>query len=162
MLLDKSKCYDFFQGTVVNKMRMHQTRSIKDVIFYSIKFKRLNKILGQIQLLKRMGSSLFSCRGNPTYVKLALEEISIQKQLFVFNIEFVGEAIIPKTLTQNNLPQSFQFYNPTLSLIEELCQDHKKTQFAARNLQLLNQVRKDSDVLQNISNFIQTQSQSEK
>ena len=43
LIMDKSKCNDIFQGTVVQGMNMYQTRTIKDVMFYSIETKKLIK-----------------------------------------------------------------------------------------------------------------------
>lgn len=77
--MDKTKCYDIFQRTKVQKMRMYHTRSIKDVMFYSTEMKKLDKKLKRIQVVKRMGYKILSSYGNPTYIQLALQEIKLVK-----------------------------------------------------------------------------------
>lgn len=51
-ILDKTKCYDIFQGTKVKNMPMYHRRTIKDVMFYSVNMKKLNKKLRRIQVVK--------------------------------------------------------------------------------------------------------------
>lgn len=44
-ILDKTKCYDIFQGTKIKNMPMYHKRTIKDVMFYGVQIKKLNKKL---------------------------------------------------------------------------------------------------------------------
>lgn len=60
-------------------MRMYHPRSIKDVMFYSIEMKKLEKKLKRIQLVKKMGYKVLSGYDNPTYIQLALQEIKLVK-----------------------------------------------------------------------------------
>ena len=96
---------------------------------------------------------------NPIFIQLALEEIQIQKQLFVYSIELGEEAIIPPALDQRDLAQSYRFYNPVLSIVEELCQDHKKNLFIERNNQLLKQANTEIDLLQKIIKLFKSSKQ---
>ena len=51
-ILDKTKCYDIFQGTKIKSMPMYHKRTIKDVMFYGVQIKKLNKKLRRIQIVK--------------------------------------------------------------------------------------------------------------
>ena len=141
---------------------MYETRTIRDVMFYSIQFKKLMRELGQIQLVKQLGLSVLSGYDNPIFIQLAIREINLQKQLFVYSIELGGETIVPKCLDQKNLPQSYKFYNPVLSIIEELCQDHKRNLYVERNKQMMQQVNMVNDVMTNVFRFMKPQSYREK
>lgn len=47
-ITDKGKCYDIFQSTSVDKVRMYQRRTVQDVIFYSINLKKIKTKLKRI------------------------------------------------------------------------------------------------------------------
>lgn len=70
---------------------------------------------------------------NTTYLKLTLKEIKVQKQLFVFSVELGDESIVPTCLNQKDLPLSYKYYSPVISIIEELCQDNKRNLYIDRN-----------------------------
>lgn len=60
---------------------------------------------------------------NLSYIQLTLREIALVKQLFVYAVELGDEAFIPRQLNQKELPQCYTFYNPILSIIQEMCSD---------------------------------------
>lgn len=143
LICDKSKCYDIFQATKVNNLRMYQKRTIKDVMFYSIEMKKKEKMMKNIQLLKRIGYKILSGYGNLAYVHLSLEEIKLSRELFIFQVELGDEAAIPHQLNQLDLGQSYTFYNPILSMVEAYCSDHKRQLFNTRQEQLIRLVHED-------------------
>ena len=144
--MDKSKCYDIFQGTIVKDMKMYQSRTIKDVLFYSIATKSLTKKLNSIRLLKNMVVKVIACFDCPIYILLSLEEIRKEKKLLVYRVELGEDAVVPRCINQSDLPQSYQFYNPILRIIENNCQDHRKNLFIERNDQLLKQAHIQKDI----------------
>lgn len=96
IIMDKSKCYDIFQTTKVGNVRMYsQKRTIKDIIFYSMEIKQMEKKIKNIQLIRKMCPKLLTGYKNLTYIKLTLKEIQLAKKLFVHNIELGDEVIIP-------------------------------------------------------------------
>lgn len=118
VIMDKSKCYDIFQKTKVNDMRMYsQERTIKDIISYSMEIKNKERLLKNIQLLKRLCPNILNGYNNLAFITMTLREIKLAKQLFVHNVELGDEAYIPHYLNQNDLGQCYRFYNPTLSII---------------------------------------------
>ena len=56
-------------------MQMYQTRTIKDVMFYSIHTKKLSKKINQIRLTKNMARRVLSQFDSPLYMMLCLDEI---------------------------------------------------------------------------------------
>ena len=128
-------------------------------MFYSIKTKQLLKKLDQIQLFKNIARRVISCFDCPIYIMLVLEEISSIKQLFIYQVELGEEAIVPKCLSQIDLPQSYRFYNPTLRIIEGEFQDHRRNLFIERNQQLLKQANVETDFMTQISKLFRSKSQ---
>ena len=61
------------------------------------------------------------------HIKILLESISIVRKIFIMNFEETGvEMLIPSELCQDQLPQSFRFYDPILRLIQEHCSQATK------------------------------------
>ena len=159
MITDKSKCCDIFAETIVDGVSMYQERQIKEKMFYSMQFKKMTKKLQQIQLFKKIAIKLVSCYDCPIYIMLTLEESKINKQLFVYQVEQGDEAIVPKCLAMGDLPQSYQFYNPILRIIESLIQNQKKVQFVERNDQLFKQAYMEQDFISKFGTLFRTRDQ---
>lgn len=124
---------------------MYQKRTIKDVMYYSIEIKKRDQQMKNIKLLKRIGYKLLSGYGNLSFIELTLKEIKIAKQLFLFQVELGEEAVIPHQLNQRSLGQSYQFYNPVLSIIEKQCSDQKRQLFNKGQEQLARLAQDDKD-----------------
>lgn len=78
--MDKSKCYDIFQKTKVNEMRMYtQKRTIKDIIIYSVEIKNKERELKNIQVLKKLCPNIINGYNNLTFIGLTLREIKLAK-----------------------------------------------------------------------------------
>lgn len=120
-----------------------QKRTIKDIINYSIEIKCKERELQNIRLMKSMFCKILNGYNNLAYLRLTLKEIQISKQLFVFNVELGDEAFIPKHLNAKDLGQCYRFYNPVLSIIQEMCSDNKKNLYIERNTQLLRMAHED-------------------
>ena len=54
-------------------------------------------------------------------------------------------------LDQKDLGQCYKFYDPILSIIEEMCSDHKKNLFIQRNVQLLRMSHEDMNIMSKIA-----------
>ena len=143
-IMDKTKCYDIFQKTRVNEMKMYtQDRTIKDVISYSMELKSREKELRNIKLMTSLCPNLMISYNNLTGIKLTLKKINLIKQLFIYKVELGDEVFIPNMLNQKDLGQCFTFYNPILSIIQDQCSDHKKNFYFERNKLLLRMANED-------------------
>ena len=79
-ILDKSKCYDIFQKTKVNGMKMYtQKRTIKDVIQFSIEIKNKERNLKKIQIFKKLCPYMLNGYNNLGFIQLTLREIKLTK-----------------------------------------------------------------------------------
>lgn len=68
----------------------------------------------------------------------------------MYNVELGDEAFIPPQLNQKDLGQCYRFYNPILSIIQEMCSDHKKNLYIERNTQLLKMAHEDMQLFKKI------------
>ena len=149
--MDKSKCYDIFQRTRVNDMRMYsQERTIKDIISYSMDMKNKERMIKNIQLLKKLCPNILNGYNNLAFITLTLREIKLAKQIFVHNVELGDEAYIPCQLNQKDLSLCYTFYNPILSIVQDLCSDHKKNLYIERNTQLLRMAQGDMQLTKRV------------
>lgn len=53
-----------------------------------------------------------------TLIEILIDEIKIAKNLFLLNLAQGEELLIPRELSQNNMPMSYRFYDPILSMIQ--------------------------------------------
>ena len=58
-----------------------------------------------------------------------LKRIELEKAEFVSLIEDGEQVFIPKDLSQDQLPQSFRYYDPILVIVQELIRPSKKENF---------------------------------
>ena len=80
IIMDKSKCYDIFQKTKVNGIKMYtQKRTIKDIINQSIEIKNKERDLKNIQLLKKLCPNIINGYNNLTFIRLTLKELHLTK-----------------------------------------------------------------------------------
>ena len=54
-------------------------------------------------------------------------------------------------LDQKDLGQCYKFYDPILSIIEEMCSDHKKNLYIQRNVQLLRLAHEDMNIMSKVA-----------
>lgn len=152
-ITDKTKVYDIFQQTRVGDMRMYsQDRTLKDIISYSMELKSKENTLKGIQLLKNLCPNLMKGYCNLVYIEMMTRQIKLVKQLFVFKVELGEEAYIPALLNQKDLGQSFKYYNPILSIIQDNCSDHKKNLYFERNKLLLRLANEDAKLMDKVRN----------
>lgn len=93
--------------------------------------------LNNLKLMKKMGLSILSGYNNTCFINIVLYEIHMTKKLFVAQVELGEEVVVPHILQQKNLCQNFRFYDPILSIIDELCSDAKRNLFFQREQQLI-------------------------
>ena len=110
-------------------MKMYQDRTIRDMIHQGTEIYKKMYMIKNIQLIKRIGHKVISGYENTTYISATLEEIRLAKELFVNQIELGEETNVPGQLNQRDLGQCYRFYNPIMSIIEELCSEPKKQLF---------------------------------
>ena len=82
-------------------------------------------ILNIVTSLKAVSGILF--------IEAILKRISLLREVFLLNIEIGLETVIPTELSQQNLPASFRFYDPILSIVKENISDEKREIFHVRN-----------------------------
>lgn len=51
------------------------------------------------------------------YLHSLIKREELVKQLFIMDVEEGGEILIPRELSQDQLPQSFRYYDPILNII---------------------------------------------
>lgn len=81
---------------------------------------RLDTEIKIINYIKTIGLS------GHLYVFAHLKLIRLWKQLLVLEITQGRETTIPKALLQNKLPQSMQFYDPLLCILESMIDENVK------------------------------------
>ena len=52
------------------------------------------------------------------YLKAILKKIELARDLLVLDVETGQEAMIPKLLSQDWLPQSFRYYDAVLKMVQ--------------------------------------------
>lgn len=63
------------------------------------------------------------------FIKALLMKIELKKRRFVLEIEQGGVTQIPIELSNNDFPISFQYYNPTLQIIDSMMTDNSRQSF---------------------------------
>ena len=76
-----------------------------------------------------------------------LKKIKLTKDLFQLDIEDGLEIFIPKDLSQDQLPYSFRFYDPILSLINENLSSNRREFFNLRK-QVAYMIHRENDYKQ--------------
>lgn len=71
-----------------------------------------------MRILKNLKA--FSGHGRCMYIKIVLKEIELIKKIFILDIEQGEEVALPIDLNYSKLPLSYQFYDPTLNMIEAM------------------------------------------
>ena len=78
-ITDKSKCYDIFQKTKVNKYQMYPVRHQLDFQKYVNDTKKTLRLLQKVQVVKGLAHGLFAGYGNMIYIRMTLREIDLTK-----------------------------------------------------------------------------------
>lgn len=81
--------------------------------YFAYKFDKTRKemVYNRLELITKM-----TMVQGPQYIVAVLERIKMSKQLFVLELEQGREVLIPKVLSQVNLPQSFRYYDPIIRI----------------------------------------------
>ena len=137
---------------------MYQTRTIKEIVSLSIELRNYERKLKNIKLIKALARNLLSGFDNLLYIKLTLMEIELTKKLFVFEVEMGDTTVIPNKLSHSNFGQSFSFYDPILSIIQDQCSDHKRLIFMLRNQHLLHMAVEENRLWDKIKKKFMTKS----
>ena len=69
------------------------------------------------------------------FIKFNLKKIELAKEIFVRAVEQGSEVLIPKELSQDNLPGSMRFYDPILILLQDFMSiDQKEFFYTSQNI----------------------------
>ena len=121
---DKSKCVDMFVKLQLDGNHVYDQQPQIDLIEFKSKKLKLEKIINKIKFIKG-----FNILKGEMYNFLLLRLIEVQKELFVLDVEQGNEIFIPKSLSLDQYPKSFQFYDPLQHIIWENISKHKKQKF---------------------------------
>ena len=67
------------------------------------------------------------------YVQVALKRIERSKEMFALEIEEGTEVRIPALLSHDELPLSFQYYDPVIKLVQAHISAQKREFYSAKN-----------------------------
>lgn len=100
---------------------MYEQRSYRVLIKYKYNKKVIENKLNKIKFMLGVGelTDIF-------YLKAVLLKKSLIKQQFVLDLEHNQEVFIPHTLTCDNYPYSFRYYDPIISITNRLIDSKSK------------------------------------
>ena len=70
------------------------------------------------------------------YLKLVLRRIETNKNIFALKMDLGLEALIPKELSQDNLPLTFRFYDPLFQILYQQMSAYKRSFYLNNERQL--------------------------
>lgn len=91
---------------------MYDNRSTKAKFHYKVIRKIIEKQLIKVRFMLAVGGLI-----DIFYIKCQLRKISLMKKMFVLELEQGQEVFIPKDLTCDNYPLSYQFYDPIIQIV---------------------------------------------
>lgn len=113
MVARKDRCEDIFRNAHVSKgVRMFNKISHKEFVL-----SKLKKIQNELILQKMCLVVCLRLVNGPLFLRVLLKKIEVKKKMFVYNIERGQEVFIPRELSQDQLPLSFRYYDPLISII---------------------------------------------
>ena len=68
-------------------------------------------------LIKLQMCTKLKCIHGMVFLRAMLKRIELEKAEFVDLVEEGDQVFIPKDLSQDNLPQSFRYYDPILAIV---------------------------------------------
>jgi len=86
---------------------MYEKKSHKENIQFKVEKRQREIVLNRLSIFV----ALRIYQGH-NFIALLLKYIQITKELFVINIESGEEVRIPQAISMDNLPMSFQYYDP--------------------------------------------------
>ena len=66
------------------------------------------------------------------YIKAFLLKIELTKQLFTLEIQQGTEVLIPRQFSQEDIPWSFRYYDPIMSIVDGMLSPDSKQFFNLR------------------------------
>lgn len=78
---NRNTCFDIFQKTEVNGVRIYCEKPIQNVIDFKMKREYMSSLYGKMKLVSR-----FHSLKGITYIELLLKRIEVIKELFLLNI----------------------------------------------------------------------------
>ena len=75
-----------------------------------------------------------------SFIEIAIKQIRLQKKIFLLEVAQGVVVYIPQELSQRNLPSSYKFYDPILSIIQEELPFETKQFFSVQRKHLLERV----------------------
>ena len=122
--MDKSRCFDIFYETNIDGTPMYEQDSHERKLKYKFNRNNMQSELNTLKLLKSIGAF----KGH-FYVKALLRRIHLSKQLLIIELEQGLEIFIPRDFQQNELPNSFRYFDPILQIVQESISKERKQFF---------------------------------
>lgn len=83
------------------------------------------------------------------YLRAMLKRIELEKAEFVSQIEEGGQIFIPRDLSQDELPQSFHYYDPILVIVQEMISPNRREFFTLKQCVAFS-IHRQNDIRQKI------------
>lgn len=121
--LTRNRASDVFlqMEAQLQKKSILDTVNYRDVVRYNLQKDKVLKMYQKLKIVVNMKA----VRG-VLMLKALITKIKYAKQIFVLEIEQSKEAYIPNELSNDNLPQSFWFYDACLQQVQNLVITDKK------------------------------------
>lgn len=127
-ILKKDQCMDIFKEAVIDREnQMFDFKTHEQFIQY--KFQKKSKLIIYNKLRLMMNMKLI---GGLIYVQAILKRIQIAKDLMIIELGQDNEVLIPKELSQDDLPLSFRYYDSILRIIQRKINPHQREMQIAR------------------------------
>lgn len=138
-LTNRNTCFDIFQKTEVNGVRIYCEKPIQNVIDFKMKREYMTSLYEKMKLVSR-----FQSLKGVTYLELILKRIELIKELFLLNIAQGDEVVIPDELSQKTLPASYYFYDAIMNIIQKGLEQSKKQFFAMKRKLTLERIHEEN------------------
>lgn len=122
-MFNPNKVYYFFQNAKVNGNFLFEPTTHK--LWLNYRQVRSAREL-ELSLLRRV--MRMSVTGI-VFVFLQLKIIKIQQDIFLLDMKQGRECLIPKAISISEFPESFRYYDPVLSWLQQNIDDHTKHVF---------------------------------
>lgn len=121
-ILRKDKCVEIFKDVKFpGDAEVLQDTNIRNFVTY--KFKRKIKQIQYNTLNMMISMKLIN---GPRFIESILKKIQLVKDIFVMDLEIGQETLIPRELSQDQLPYSYRYYDSILQIAQSKATDERR------------------------------------